>query len=100
MRKFVALALIPAFALPAPALADGYCRHASYAPTYAAPAYHASYYPTYDVPHYTYDHALIVGRAFPVYMALGSYTSVGDDSREYLKTKNATRDGFLEALQI
>lgn len=99
MNRLLAAALIPLVALPGPALADGFCRHATvgyghvtYTPTYAST-------PTYSVP-YADPYAVVVGRAFPVYLPLSSYTSVADEQREYLKQKNAVRDGFLEALQI
>lgn len=100
MNRALAAALIPLVALPGPALADGYCRHATvgYGYTYT-PTYSYASTVNYSVPYYD-PYAIVVGRAFPVYLPLASYTSVGDETREYLRQKNAVRDGFLEALQI
>lgn len=55
---------------------------------------------TYVTPHYDYyTQTAVVGKAYPVYLPLLSYTSLADDVRSYYTQKRVLKEGYLEALR-
>ena len=92
MKTFALLLALVALLVAVPIASAGDCRRATY--SYAQPTYYA---PTYYPP--AYDQYVVVAKAVPVYINLASYTSVGDQARDYFATKEAVRLGTLEGLR-
>lgn len=75
----------------------GGCYRQTYTPYYTVPYVPPQTYVTPHVDYYT--QTAVVGKAYPVYLPLLSYTSLDDNVRSYYSTKRATKEGYLEALR-